>query len=134
MGVGRSVPQKAHPKENTRYKNDWHGPFHSKISEGGEENSPEGSLWLSVPSFLSWKSLASPLLGVIFGVCATLFAIFAPVLTSYPSSNQGEVQLSNAATLEKSVELFADILTDLQYNYVDKINSEKVHYLRYSYC
>lgn len=108
-----------------------------EYEDEGSQKEVNDAFWIAKPKWLSVSAILPPLGGLLVGAFGTLFLLFSPVLEDgyYDNSevatrnnpkDQQAVDGTSPASLEKNVELFSDILHDLQDNYVDKINSNKL--------
>lgn len=108
-----------------------------EYEEEGNQKEVNEAFWISKPKWLTFNSILPPLGGLLVGAFGTLFLLFSPYIEE-GYYNKGEVLANNnpidqqaidgtsPVSLEKNVELFSDILHDLQDNYIDKINSNKL--------
>ena len=103
----------------------------------GNQKEINEAFWIAKPKWFSMDGIIPLFGGLALGALSTLFVLFSPILRDNYYSNNEEAnsdglraQLvtdgASPASLEKYVELFSDVLHDLQDNYVDKINSNKL--------
>merc|ERR1711871_1166685 len=103
----------------------------------GNQKEINEAFWIAKPKWFSMDGIIPLFGGLALGALSTLFVLFSPILSDNYYSNNEEANSdglraqqvtdgASPASLGKYVELFSDVLHDLQDNYVDKINSNKL--------